>query len=208
MLAGLAVVVGLVVLALAARGLFNGNEPPALSASAVEAREGMLELLYFTCMDATADEGRCLNRFGQMTWYPRDAEECVGIGARVDKIIGLGGEPKWRDLFKNERCTRRGLPYSVEAVTAGQEAGPNTPWERCATGFSSRKHCHEKYGNHLWYPHKNDACAFPKGVVDREAEEWRKRSPEKRRPISWWFLFENERCWRLGHEFSQPKLPT
>jgi hypothetical protein len=211
MFAALAILVGVVALAVVLSEFLPGesdNEPPVLSAAAVEAREDLMRKGYFVCLENAGDEDLCLTRFGRMMWYPRDGVECAGIGERVDKVLALGGEPKWRDLFKNERCARRGMPHSGKAVTAGEKAGPDTPWERCAMGFSRRTHCHEKYGNHLWYPHKNDACGFPKGVVDSEAEEWRKKSPKRRRPISWWFLFENERCWRLGHEFSQPKLPT
>ena len=211
MLAGMAVIVGLFVLILLARGLLTGapdNEPAALSAAAVEAREDLMRKGYFVCLENAGDEGLCLTRFGRIMWYPRDATECMGIGERVDKILALGGEPKWRDLFKNERCARRGMPHSGKAVTAGEKAGPNTPWERCATGFSSRTHCREKYGNHLWYPHKKDACGLPRRKAEEYMEERRKKPPERRRPIGWRYLFENERCWRLGQEFSQPKLPT
>ena len=170
-------------------------------------REDLMRKGYFVCLARAGDEDLCLNRFGRLMWYPRDAEECEGIGARVEKVIALGGEPKWRDLFKNERCARRGLPHSVEAVNAGEKQGPDSQWERCIANFGYRPNCREKYGNHLWYPHKEGTCPREKKFLAREMKEYWAKRPEKRRAPYWYFFFQNERCWRLGREFHEPRLP-
>ena len=170
-------------------------------------REDLMRKGYFVCLARAGDEDLCLNRFGRLMWYPRDAEECEGIGARVEKVIALGGEPKWRDLFKTERCARLGLPHSDEAVNAGERAGPDGPYARCDAQLLARPLCHEEIGNHLWFPHKQDACALIKRYVSGDMEEFWRRRPEMRNHPYWSQIFRNERCWRLDLEFHKPRLP-
>lgn len=181
-------------------------------------REDLMRKGYFVCLARAGDEDLCLNRFGRLMWYPRDAEECEGVGARVDKVISLGGEPKWRDLFKNERCARRGLPHSVEAVNAGERAGPDGPYAKCDQGFANRYYCDEEFGGYLWYPHGdgNKSCHISTQFVGLQMEHfWSRPPPElhtgpdwaRRKPPIWRSMFRNERCWRLGQKFHAPKLP-
>lgn len=145
------------------------------------------------CMAETGGDGAaCLARQGG--WYDWAASKtaCRFVGERVDAVIAAGGDAKWADLFRNERCARLGLPHGPVAAAAGDRVVPDHPYVQCVTLKAGRSvYCDDSMGRHAYYPYKKASC-----------EHFRDTLPElhqkPRRPYSPSASFENERCWRLG----------
>ncbi len=147
------------------------------------------------CMEETGnDDVACLARQGGWyDWRPTKAS-CRFVGTRVDSIIKAGGQAKWRDLFRNERCARLNFPHGSVAAAAGGKVVPDHPYARCLfrnSGFGSS--CDESMGRHSFYPSTTGRC-----VYHRRALRERQQEQEEPGSLSLGDPFENERCWRLG----------
>ncbi len=160
-------------------------------------KEGMQ--IFAACLDeAGNDEDSCLEKLGRYAWYPREEAVCEIIGARVEEVLELGGAPKYRDLFMNERCARLDLPHGKTAAAAGATRIGNENYAICGVeGSSSRlPQCADVVVRHLWYPVSSVYC---KSTV------MRLRSGERSPIYAYWsLLFETERCRRLGGTYYKP----
>jgi hypothetical protein len=149
---------------------------------------------FTACLDEPGgDEAGCIEELGRYAWYPRDDATCKAVGARVDRIIGLGGDPVWRDLFQNERCARLGMPHGAAGL-------PIQPGSEAAGVFTACEDkwgwgiCVEMFGRHEYFEvDSKDSCKsstylFNKPNADIEIKWWRR-------------LLKNERCWRLGEAY-------
>lgn len=148
--------------------------------------------VFASCLDETGDnEDACSEKLGRYAWYPHDSATCEAVGTRVDNIIGLGGNPVWRDLFQNERCARLGMPHGI----AGLPSPPDSPTGRKLNACEKKwswDPCVELLGRHEMF----DVDAKD-GSCGRIAYNLNK--PNADLEIKWWRRwFRNERCWRLG----------
>lgn len=213
-LLGLAVVTGLTLLLLGVGEFLQSKRldapnatGPALSVVELVLREESLRELYTGCLATNGTENYCVRLLGPMAWYPRDAAKCEGIGARVDKVIELGGEPKYQDLYKNERCARLALPHSADAANIGESVGPDGPYAACETTppYNESDFCTDELGEYRYFPHKERYCPVSKSGVKKFFGRYWKIPLEKRPAPEWIWFFRNERCWRLDKEFHQPE---
>ena len=174
----------------------------AVSAGTGPARAEMTEAdeagmqAFTACLDeAGNDEDACIKKLGRYGWYPRDEEGCITIGARVEKVLEIGGIPKYSDLFKNERCARLGLPHGQKAAAAGIMGIGNERYTGCGLESISADYpgCESEAGQHLWYPRKKRDCLFPRIALEKDVGAVYF--------MQWFSLFETERCHRLGKEY-------
>lgn len=144
------------------------------------------------CMAETGGEGTaCLERQGN--WYSWRVSEaaCRFVGARVDAVIAAGGEAKWTDLFRNERCARLGLPHGPVAAVGG------------TTAVSLSEQCMVLSGDCLEFleRHKWDSYWSCPAMQKSLTKAYRKGAfPSILRDI-----FFNERCWRLNLPHFEPE---
>lgn len=142
------------------------------------------------CVEQGAGETACLARLGeQFDWRPTEAA-CRFLEAKTEAIIEAGGDVRYRDLFYNERCVRLGFPYGETAAKAGVKVTPDSPFEQCRRKENTLlTDCSEELGQHAQTEWES-VCYFSRNELreDRTTNEL----------SSWLYLFDNERCWRLG----------
>ena len=146
------------------------------------------------CMDETGDGKACLERQGG--WYDWAASEaaCQFVGDKVDAIIAAGGDAKWADLFRNERCARLGLPHGPVAAAAGVRFDPDHPYRRCLVLLTDND-CFEILGRHSFMPYTENSRLENRIAEDYRAGEW----PDEPKDS-----FKNERRWRIGFPHFEP----
>jgi hypothetical protein len=157
---------------------------------------------FLVCPDADGGEGDdCLAPLPVWyAWVPNKAE-CRQVGARVDAIIQTGGQAKWTDLFRNERCARLGLPHGPVAAAAGNKVvlaspdPPDNPYALCHYYFGSE--CDEKLGRHSYYTSGEGLC---ENRLEYLSKEWSGDGS-----LSIEYPFQNERCARLGLPHFEPE---
>jgi len=155
-------------------------------------REGMRA--FAACLAETErDEAACVEKLSLYAWYPANDKTCAMIGARVERVISLDGQPKWSDLFRNERCARLGMPHGEWAARAGARWDPEERYARCDEFDSYNVSCIEVFGQHAWHPYKEKIC---QSTVRGLTKQVHKRKAGK--PYFRDMLFETERCRRLG----------
>jgi len=142
----------------------------------------------------------CIARLSLYAWYPRDHDNCSKIGAGVDKIIALDGQPKWINLFRNERCARLGMPHGAVAARAGGRWDPNEGYAQCSEFGPGGISCEDEIGRHAWHPYDEGDC--PGSGLEAQREH---RSRVGGQYI-WRMLFETERCRRLGLPYLTPEV--
>lgn len=125
-------------------------------------------------------------------YWRADPVGCQAVGAKVDAIIQAGGDARFRDLYYNERCARLGMPHSGTAAIDEEGYNPNHPFTECLArpGFID-SYCFEELGRHMLHPRGAGSCGVQRRSTIQLVEEGKL-------PILWEWLFENERCWRLG----------
>lgn len=153
---------------------------------------------FLVCPDADGGEGDdCLAPLPVWyAWIPNDAE-CRQVGAKVDAIVQAGGQAKWTDLFRNERCARLDLPHGLIAATSGNKVVlaapadptvPDNPYARCTYYFGTE--CDEELGRHSYYPSTVDVCEHYRDSLSKAFLG--------DHPMFIDYSFQNERCARLG----------
>ncbi len=155
---------------------------------------------FAACLDENGgDEDACVGKLSLYAWYPVDDKVCDTIGVRVEKVIELGGQPKWRDLFRNERCARLGLPHGAGAARAGTRWDQQEPYAQCSELEIDWRDCKEELGRHAWHPYdENDCLRTLRGLRKQE------QIMDPNRPYIWFMLFHTERCRRLGFAYFEP----
>ena len=149
---------------------------------------------FAACLDENGgDEAVCVEKLSLYAWYPANDKTCAMIGARVERVISLDGQPKWSDLFRNERCARLGMPHGEWAARAGARWDPEERYARCDEFDSYNVSCIEVFGQHAWHPYKEKIC---QSTVRGLTKQVHKRKAGK--PYFRDMLFETERCRRLG----------
>lgn len=142
------------------------------------------------CAGQGVNETACLARLGeQFDWRPTEAA-CRFLSAKTEAIIEAGGDVRYRDLFYNERCARLGLPHGLTAA-AGVAVDPDSLYRKCRS-WETDIHpleCNEELGQH--FSHSTEGgCHLSRISVDDDRKN--------KEPSTWYSLFGNERCWRLG----------
>lgn len=157
------------------------------------------------CMAETSgDDKTCLARQGDWASWTASEAACRFVGKKVDAIVEAGGQPKWANLFYNERCARLGLPHGPVAAAAGNKATGGTwivldhPYAQCVyLDRGNSDNCDDSMGRHAFYPLRPAIC---EGFSD-DLPDYRR---EHEKPYSLSTSFENERCWRLGYPHFEP----
>ena len=147
--------------------------------------------------EAGGDEDVCVDKLGLYAWFPLRDTACETVGARVEKVIELDGQPKWRDLFRNERCARLGLPHGAGAAKAGVRWNQLDRYAQCSELEIDWRDCKEELGRHAWHPYDENDC-LTRGL------EYQKKNKNPNHPYIWFMLFETERCRRLGFAYFKP----
>lgn len=150
------------------------------------------------CMTETGGDGKtCLARQGGWYDWAPSAAACRFVGEKVDAIIAAGGDAKWADLFRNERCARLGLPHGPVAAAAGASFLPDHPHTRCRLRTGLNFLCDEPFGRHGFAPVSEVSCSVQYFIAKRYRAGELPYSPDD--------AFQNERCWRLGLPHFEPE---
>lgn len=126
-------------------------------------------------------------------WTPTEPV-CRSVGKKVDAIIEAGGEVKWADLFRNERCARLGLPHGVAAM-ADVLADENSPFVKCVTRNSFDNRCMDELDRHSFLPPEIKLCSMYRDTLSET-------SPDEEPLLQ--YPYKNERCWRRGFTHYEP----
>ena len=155
---------------------------------------------FAACLDETGnDEDACTEKLGRYAWYPHGGATCETVGARVERVIDLEGQVKWRDLFMNERCARLDLPHNQTAAVAEITRIGKVPYFLCGPddGFAGSSSCGNELSRHFWHPWNNSSCRITMHALMKDVEGISYSS--------WDSLFKTERCHRLGMDYFQPE---
>lgn len=158
-----------------------------------------LEERFLACARSNdGNEESCLDRFGWAAWMPWDDAACNAVAVRIGAVFEAGGLARTPDLFRNERCARLNRPHNEAAAAVGSLDSRDRAYAEChlPDRFIAFYACDDIVGIHMWRPDFDTDCPATAKLTAMQH-----KNPRNNAFI---FLFENERCRRLGQQYFSP----